>query len=318
MDERIAPLQDGFGRTVDTLRLSVGDLCNERCIYCMPDSGVEKRAHKDVLSIEELAKIGEAAIACGIEKIRLTGGEPLVRRGIVALCERLGGLCELCMTTNGLLLPPMASQLKAAGVSRLNLSLDSLRAERYAAITRRGTLEDAIHGLECALAAGFAKVKINMVLMGGINDDEIGDFIALTKERPIEVRFLELMPMGECACWPKGRFVSANDVLRRFPALEAIGREGVSERFRMPGYAGEVGLIRPMSGCFCEACRRIRVTSDGMLKPCLHSDMELPIRGLHGEELMRAIRAGVAAKPMKHALAQSGSRAGRDMNEIGG
>lgn len=314
-------LTDGFGRSIDTLRLSVTDLCNERCVYCMPEGGVNKRGHEDMLSLEELAEIAEAAVACGISKIRLTGGEPLVRRGVVELCEKIGalaGLGELCMTTNGLLLPPVADELRRAGIARVNLSLDSLRPERYAAITRRGTLAQALHGLHSALSAGFRQVKLNMVLMGGVNDDEIGDFIDLTKDAPIEVRFLELMPMGECACWPSSRFVSAAEVLRRFPALEPLEQAGVTQRYRMPGHQGALGLIRPLSGCFCGECGRIRITPDGMLKPCLHSDIELPLRGLHGEALRGAIRAGVALKPMRHELERGGSRAERRMNEIGG
>ncbi|MEG0269819.1 MAG: GTP 3',8-cyclase MoaA [Clostridia bacterium] len=314
-------LQDAYGRVIDTLRLSVTDLCNERCIYCMPACGVPKRAHADMLSLEELGEIATAAVDCGITKIRLTGGEPLVRKGFAALCQSLGALPklrELCLTTNGTLLPPMAKALHEAGLSRVNLSLDSLKPERYAAITRRGTLQEALKGLESALNAGFTQVKLNMVLMGGVNDDEILDFIALTKDHPIEVRFLELMPMGECASWPLERFVSADEVLKRCPALEPLGLSGVAQRYRLAGHLGTVGLIRPMSGCFCDTCSRIRVTADGMLKPCLHASLEKPLRGLHGEALLAAIREGVQCKPRAHLLSQGSSSAQRLMNEIGG
>lgn len=314
-------LTDGFGRSIDTLRLSVTDLCNERCVYCMPEGGVNKRGHEDMLSLEELAEIAEAAVACGISKIRLTGGEPLVRRGVVELCEKIGalaGLGELCMTTNGLLLPPVADELRRAGIARVNLSLDSLRPERYAAITRRGTLAQALHGLHSALSAGFRQVKLNMVLMGGVNDDEIGDFIDLTKDAPIEVRFLELMPMGECACWPSSRFVSAAEVLRRFPALEPLEQAGVAQRYRMPGPSGR---RRPDPSAERMLLRRMR--------PYPHH------AGRHAQALLafgyraasaraawgsaaRGHSCGVALKPMRHELERGGSRAERRMNEIGG
>ncbi|MEG1776114.1 MAG: radical SAM protein, partial [Clostridia bacterium] len=251
----------------------------------------------------------------------LGGGDRGVRPGTVELCRQIGrlsGLKELCITTNGLLLPELAGELLAAGVSHINVSLDSLRAERYAAITRRGTLAAALRGLDCALNAGFAVVKLNMVLIGGVNDDELGDFIALTEHNPIEVRFLELMPMGECANWPNERFISADTVLERFPALAPLAGCGVAERYRMPGYAGTVGLIRPMSNRFCDTCSRVRITADGMLKPCLHSGMELSLRGLHGETLVRALREGILQKPEHHVLMDAGSAAGRRMNEIGG
>lgn len=322
MAERTTPaLRDAYGRAVDTLRLSVTDQCNERCVYCMPEAGVDKQARADRLTLEEAVEIAGAAVECGITKIRLTGGEPLVRHGILELCQRLGalqGLEELCLTSNGVLLPPMARALREAGVSRVNLSLDSLRPGRYASITRVGTLEKALAGLASALSAGFRQVKVNMVLMGGVNDDEIGDFIEMTREHPLEVRFLELMPMGECAGWPRERFFRADEVLRRYPMLEPLPRGGVAERYRMQGYAGAVGLIRPVSGCFCGDCRRIRLTSDGMLKPCLHADTEIPLRGLHGDKLLDAICRGVALKPARHALTEAGSRAGRRMHEIGG
>lgn len=312
-------LTDGQGRTVDALRLSITARCNERCVYCVGEGGA--RADGDELTRAELVEICRAAVALGVRKLRLTGGEPLLRADVATLCRELAalpGLDELCLTTNGLLLPDLADELRRAGVRRVNLSLDSLRPERYAALTRTGTLRQALAGLRAALDAGFARVKLNTVLLGGVNDDEIGDFIALTRELPLEARFLELMPMGACAGWPAERFLPAGEVLRRFPQLEPLPREGVAERYRMPGHAGTVGLIRPVTGCFCAACGRIRVTADGRLKPCLHGSLEVPLRGLHGDALLAALRAGVAAKPSGHALGARGSDAGRPMNQIGG
>ena len=311
-------MQDSYNRTIRYLRLSVTDRCGYRCQYCMAEE--DKRSHGDILSIEELAEIGSAAVRCGVTKIRLTGGEPLLRRGILTLCETLRSLSELrelTVTTNGALLGAMAQELKAAGVDRLNVSLDTLRPERFRAISRRGELSDVLRGLDAASAAGFTNTKVNFVLMGGVNDDEIRDFVNLTRDNDYSVRFIELMPMGVCAAFPKERFVSADAVLQAVPALEPIGGDGVAELYRVPGYRGTVGLIRPMTNCFCGSCDRIRVTADGKLKPCLHSAAEIPLRGLHGTALETAIRAGALAKPARHHLSQ-GSDTPRCMNQIGG
>ncbi|MBQ9458861.1 MAG: GTP 3',8-cyclase MoaA [Oscillospiraceae bacterium] len=314
-------MQGSFRRTIRYLRLSVTDLCDFRCVYCMAEEGVPKRAHGDILSIEELAELGEAAVRCGVTKIRLTGGEPLVRRGVLTLCERLRALPalrELTLTTNGARLSRMAGDLRAAGVDRLNVSLDTLRSERFRAITRRGELRDVLNGIDAARAAGFPAPKLNTVLLGGVNDDEIADFIALTKDDDVCVRFIELMPMGACAAFPKERFLSADAVLAAAPELERTGEDGVAELYRACGHRGTVGLIRPMSRCFCASCDRLRITADGFLKPCLHSERELPLRGLHGEALDAAIRAGAAEKPERHRLALGRSDTARSMFEIGG
>ncbi len=315
-------MRDRVGRTIDYLRLSVTDLCNYRCIYCMGENGVCKKDHSEILSIEELAEIGRAAVACGVRKIRLTGGEPLVRRGILELCCRLKaleGLKELTLTTNGSMLPQMAADLKAAGVDRVNISLDTLDEDRFRRITRRGELREALDGFRAARDAGFSGIKINTVLMGGINDDEIPELTGLTKDMPISLRFIELMPLGVCSDWPRERFVSAGTVLRTVPELRLIHTDGVAEIYQVPGWAGTVGLIRPVSCSFCERCNRIRITADGKLKPCLHSSREIPLRGLAGEKLEQAIREAAAAKPERHHLAETGrSGSGRDMNEIGG
>lgn len=312
---------DGCGRTIDYLRLSVTDLCNYRCRYCMPPEGVAKRDHGDILSLEELADIARAAVRLGVKKIRLTGGEPLVRRGIVELCRQLRtipGLQELCLTTNGALLPQLAAPLREAGLDRLNISLDTLRPDRFAEMTRLGHLSDALAGIEAAEAAGFHDLKLDTVLIGGFNDDEIDDFINLTREHPWEVRFIELMPMGPCAEWDKARFLSGDTVLQKVPALQQIESCGVARRYRLPGAMGTVGLISPVNHDFCAQCRRIRVTADGKLKGCLHSAEELPLRGLHGKELEDAIRQGIAQKPQRHHLTERRSDTPRNMNQIGG
>ena len=312
---------DGCGRTIDYLRLSVTDLCNYRCRYCMPPEGVAKRDHGDILSLEELANIARAAVRLGVKKIRLTGGEPLVRRGIVELCRQLRtipGLQELCLTTNGSLLPQLAAPLREAGLDRLNISLDTLRPDRFAEMTRLGHLSDALAGIEAAEAAGFHNLKLDTVLIGGFNDDEIDDFINLTREHPWEVRFIELMPMGPCAEWDKARFLSGDTVLQKVPALQQIESCGVARRYRLPGAMGTVGLISPVNHDFCAQCRRIRVTADGKLKGCLHSREEISLRGLHGRELEDAILRGILQKPKGHHLTEHASDTPRTMNQIGG
>ena len=312
---------DGCGRTIDYLRLSVTDLCNYRCRYCMPAEGVCKRPHADILSVEELVGIGRAAVKGGVKKIRLTGGEPLVRRGILDICHGLRaipGLEELCLTTNGSLLPSMAAPLREAGVDRLNISLDTLRPDRFREMTRLGTLSDVLEGIRAAEDAGFTNLKLDTVLIGGFNDDEIGDFLNLTMDHPWEIRFIELMPMGPCAEWEKSRFLSVDSVLQRYTTLQEIDAQGVARRYRLPGAKGTVGLISPMSHDFCADCRRIRVTADGKLKGCLHSREELPLRGLHGKDLEDAIRRGILQKPQRHHLAEGASDTPRTMNQIGG
>lgn len=315
-------MRDEFGRDIRYLRLSVTDRCNCRCVYCMPENGVPMLSHADILSFEEMRDIVAAAASLGVRKVRLTGGEPLVRRGIVDLVGMVAavpGIDEVDMTTNATLLAPVAASLRGAGLTRLNVSLDTLNAARYKAITRCGTLADALAGLEAAHDAGFANTKINCVLIGGVNDDELRPLAELARDRDLTVRFIELMRMGECAGWPKGRFVSADEVLSAVPELVRAGGQGVSELYQAPGWKGSVGLIRPMTHRFCSSCDRIRVTADGRLKPCLHSAAEVNLRGLSGQDLVEAIRAGIAAKPRGHRMDNGrASDSLRAMNEIGG
>ena len=315
-------MKDNFGRDIFYLRLSVTDMCNLRCIYCMPEGGVEKRMREDILSVEEITEIVRAAAVCGITKVRVTGGEPLVRGGIIEICKRISGtpgISELCLTTNGILLPKYAGELKASGVRRLNISLDSLDPETYREVTRTGTLDAALDGVKAALDTGFDAVKINAVLMGGVNDDEIINMLALTRRYNVNVRFIEVMPIGECAQWAEERFVNASRVLELAPELQDIGADGVAKLYRLPGGLGTVGLISPISSHFCPTCNRIRVAADGMLKPCLHSADEIDLRGLRGAELEETLRSAILQKPLKHSL-DSGqiSQSRRNMNAIGG
>ena len=311
---------DSYARAITYLRISITDRCNYRCRYCMPDAGIEKCAHGDICSLEELRDMAAAAVSCGVRKIRVTGGEPLVRRGAVDFCRMLSeipGVEELCLTTNGSLLAEQAAALREAGVTHLNISLDTLNEERFRAITRLGTLSDVLRGIEAAERAGFEKIKLNCVLLGGVNDDEIADFAALTRAHDWQGRFIERMPMG---CGRDfGAYLPAQAVLERCPELEAISHDGVAACYRFPGAKGTVGLIAPMSRAFCSECSRVRITADGKLKPCLHSAAELSLRGLSGDELEAAIRRGILMKPERHHMDETGeTEAQRGMFAIGG
>lgn len=315
-------MKDRYGRTIKYLRLSVTDLCNCRCVYCMGENGVPRLPHSAILSFEEIEEIVRAAVSLGVTKVRLTGGEPLVRRGIDELVRRLRGIEgveELAMTTNGTRLTEYAEALKEAGLDRLNVSLDTLDPEKFRRITRIGELRDTLDGLDAARRAGFERIKLNTVLMGGVNDDEIAEIAALAKDGAFDVRFIELMPIGECTDWDRRRFLPAERVLEYLPKGERVPSDGVAELWRPAGFRGTVGLIRPLSHRFCADCDRIRVTADGCLKPCLHSAREIPLRGKHGEALVRTIAEGMQTKPREHHMADGhASESRRGMNRIGG
>ena len=314
-------MTDRFGRTIKYLRLSVTDRCNLRCIYCMNDDGVCKRAHSDILSIEALTEIVRAASTLGIRKVRLTGGEPLVRKGVLSLCKNIKAISpgiELGMTTNGTLLREFAAPLKQAGVDRLNISLDTLDPQTYHGITRRGELGDVLDGIAAASDAGFTNTKINCVLIGGVNHNEIFAMMELAKESDLNVRFIELMPMDIVRGWDKSRFLSAEIVEQHLDPDSFIGYDGVARIYRPNGYTGTVGIISPLSRSFCDRCNKIRVTADGKLKPCLHTGEEIDLRGLHGTALIDAIQKGVNSKPQCHRLGEFHSESARNMNEIGG
>ena len=313
-------MKDRFGRDITYLRISVTDLCNLRCKYCMPESGVKSLCHSDILSIEEIVEIVKVASKNGIKKIRLTGGEPLVRRGFINLCKQISEINEIediAITTNGVYLKEMADELFENKVRRINFSLDTLIKEKYNDITRRNDFDKTMESLFYAIKKGF-KVKINVVLIGGFNDDEIEDFVNLANDYDLEVRFIELMQIGETANWSKDKFVSNKIVLEKVPELEFDGVSGVAKIYKIKGQKGRIGLISPISCSFCEDCNRIRLTSDGKLKPCLHSKDEINLKGLSGEELEEVFKRGIFEKPEKHHLEDGKSESARDMNKIGG
>jgi cyclic pyranopterin phosphate synthase len=317
-------MRDNFGRDITYLRISITDRCNLRCRYCMPQEGVCKLRHQDVLSYEEIQEIVAAAAELGIKKLRVTGGEPLVRLGCADLCSRLSaipGIQEVTLTTNGVLLSEQAAALKQAGVSRVNVSLDTLDADKYKKITGGGDIEKVLQGLEKAREVGLTPIKINTVLIGGFNDDEIPAFVELTREHPIELRFIELMPMGPGAEFDEKAYLPGSTVLDAVPELQELPPNGgVARLYRLPGGKGSVGLISPLSRHFCGSCNRIRLTSEGAIKPCLHSNQEISLRGLHGEKLLETLSEAIMAKPKMHGTldAHHKSEAGRNMNTIGG
>ena len=314
---------DSFGRPITYLRLSVTELCDLRCRYCMPEEGVCKLRHDQMLTEEEMVRAVQAAAKLGIEKVRVTGGEPLTKPNILSICRQVAqvpGIQEVSITTNGIRLPELAVPLREAGVRRVNISLDTLNPEKYAYITRRGVLDKALAGLDAALDAGFDRVKINAVLIGGFNDDEIPALAALTRERPVDVRFIELMPMSGNRDFGPESYIPVSRVLEKLPLAVPEKEEGVARLYRLPGAMGRVGLISPLSQHFCASCNRIRLTADGKLKPCLHSAEEISIKGLDDTAMLDRMRQAIWGKPQCHgALGPlSRSETPRSMNQIGG
>ena len=314
---------DKFGREITYLRLSVTDLCNLRCRYCMPEEGIPKKDHTAMLTEDEMILAVEAAASLGITKLRITGGEPLVKKNILSICRRAArvpGIREVCMTTNGIRLPELAVPLREAGVRRLNISLDTLDPDKYAQITRCAALSDALAGIHAALGAGYDKIKLNAVLIGGFNDDEIEEMAKLTLRYPLDMRFIELMPMGENG-FGKEAYLPYTEVLRRVPELMPLpGEGGAAKLYRLPGALGNVGLISPVSAHFCSGCNRLRLTADGKLKPCLHSSAEYPIKGLDKAGMAEVMKEAILGKPEWHGLLDYANRSqsARSMNRIGG
>ena len=315
---------DRLGRNITYLRISVTELCNLRCRYCMTAEGVCKKSHADMLTEDEMIQAVEAAASLGITKLRITGGEPLVKKNIVSICRRAAavpGIREVCVTTNGLLLPELAVPLREAGVTRLNLSLDTLSPEKYAYITRVGRLEDFRAGFHAALNAGFQKIKLNAVLIGGFNDDEIVPLAELTRVYPVDMRFIEMMPMYDGGDFDSSAYIPYTKVLDTLPeAVPVPGDGGVAKLCRLPGAQGNIGLISPVSAHFCGECNRIRLTADGKIKPCLHSGDEYALKGLNFDGMRAQLEKAIWNKPAWHGDldALHRSQAGRNMNQIGG
>ncbi|MDP3542224.1 MAG: GTP 3',8-cyclase MoaA [Elusimicrobiota bacterium] len=325
-------MRDGFGRRIDYLRLSVTDRCNLRCVYCLPEAAARFAPGSDLLSDDEIVTLAGAFARLGVAKIRITGGEPLVRPGLPALVRRLRalpGIEDLSLSTNGVLLSGLAAELKAAGLSRVNVSLDTLDDQRFAKIARFGSLGSVLAGVEAAVEAGLAPVKLNVVVARGMNDDEVGAFAALTDDKPLHVRFIELMPMGETGFFTPERRVPLGEMMAAAGPLEPSAAplgHGPARYYRRPGAAGTVGFISALSCGFCDACNRVRLSASGTLIACLDGedgvDLRTPLRaGAGQDELMTLIREGVRAKPESHRMiARAGAAEAnpRYMCSIGG
>ncbi len=325
-------LRDNFSRRINYLRVSVTDRCNLRCLYCMPPDGVEALPHGHILTYEEIERVVGIAIGLGITKVRITGGEPLVRKGItgfIGAVAAMRGLEDLSLTTNGVLLAGMAAELKAAGLKRVNVSLDTLKPEVFERIAQRPYLCEVLKGIDGATAAGLLPVKVNVVAMRGVNDGEIIDFADFARERAIEVRFIEFMP-SRADAWRADTFVPASEILdtiRTKYELTAVGgtasHSGPGRIFSLPD-AGRVGVISPLSDHFCGNCNRLRLTSDGRLRSCLFSNAEIDLKaklrdGSDDAAVSALLKRAVAEKPEKHtADAYRDEHCGMAMNRIGG
>lgn len=312
---------DQFGRRVQYLRISVTDKCNLRCVYCMPMEGLPWLKREQLLSYEEITQIVSTMAKMGLRRIRLTGGEPLVRRDLPDLVRMLAavpGIDDISLSTNAVLLAEFAEPLRAAGINRVNVSLDSLRPERVDSISRRlGTFPKVMEGLRAAEEVGFEPIKLNVVVIRGQNEDEIADFAEVTRDRPWHIRFIELMPTGSNLELSANDFVSSHEILKTIRGLgnlEAVagpGGNGPARYFSLPGAAGTVGVITPMSHNYCELCNRMRLTADGQLRPCLFGAQETNLRDplRAGEDLVPLIEETLRTKPERHYLVQ-GSDAG--------
>jgi len=319
-------IPDRFGRRIDYLRLSVTDRCNLRCIYCMPPEGVTHMPHSEILSYEEIHFIACAAAELGINKIRLTGGEPLVRADLAKLVKMLSeieGIQELSLTTNGTSLKKYAPDLKKAGLTRVNVSLDTLKADRFQYITRLGKLDDVLEGIEAARRAGLEPIKINTVVMRGINDDEILDFARMTYQDGWHIRFIELMPFnGIGQPVPSLELLQHIGLLGKLEPCQPTAGNGPARYYRLAGAKGTIGFISPLSEpAFCTRCNRIRLTSDGRLRPCLLGENEIDLKralrnGASTEDIKRLILKAISSKPKGHRLGKDMTK--RSMSQIGG
>jgi cyclic pyranopterin phosphate synthase len=326
-------LLDPYKRKINYLRISVTDRCNLRCRYCMPEEGIPLISHQDILTYEEILRIVRVFASQGISKVRLTGGEPLVRKGIVDFISRLSQIEEikdLSLTTNGLLLNELAEALKQAGLRRVNISLDSLKQERFYQITRRDEFERVWTGVEEALRVGLTPIKINMVAIKGFNDDEIEAFARLTSDLPLTVRYIEYMPSGNGEEWKETDILTISQIQLR---LEKMGNlipipsdrwDGPAKRFRFEGAHGEIGLIGAVSSHFCSDCNRLRLTPDGKIRTCLFSDDEVDLReiirsGGSDGDLKARLLVALEAKPERHHInTHLFKKCQRNMSAIGG
>jgi cyclic pyranopterin phosphate synthase len=327
-------MRDGFNRTIEYLRVSVTDRCNFRCVYCMPPQGIEPLQHSQILTFEEILRIVTLLTKHGLRRVRLTGGEPLVRRGIVELVRQLSTIKELndiALTTNGSLLAPMAAKLKQAGLNRVNISLDTVNSEQFSRITGGGKVQDTLDGIEAAVSVGLSPVKLNVVATTYLTDADLAFFLNLARQRPVAVRFIEYMPIG---CSTSVISISIAKLREKLTAMAGASMMparfpqggGPASYFTLPGMLGMIGFIAPISEHFCSSCNRIRLTADGKIKPCLLQNTEFDIKsqlrsGINDEQLAELLLQAVHLKPAGHELTGScylDAPVTRQMSQIGG
>jgi cyclic pyranopterin phosphate synthase len=327
---------DKFNREINYLRVSITDRCNLRCSYCRPKEGISLQGHEDILRYEEIIRVIRVAVKMGLVKVRVTGGEPLVRRGCVEFLtelKKINGLRDISLTTNGILLETFAQKIFDAGIGRINISLDSLNKDKYFHITNGGDLDAVLRGIARAEEAGFSPIKINTVAIKGFNDDEVLQFAQLAADKPYQVRFIELMPVGQTQLDCGDDYIPANQLIERVARhydLERIKNkrnksDGPARIFKIKGGRGEIGFINPVSDHFCSTCNRLRLTSDGKLRACLLNETEVDLKKALREncsdvELERLIIETIFSKPQKHDLActDNSLKKCRNMSEIGG
>lgn len=323
-------LRDQHGRSIEYLRISITDRCNFRCVYCMPEAGLDWLPKQDILSYEEIVGVVRQLAPLGLRRLRITGGEPTIRPDLLTLVRQLkavDGIEDIALSTNGVKLPAMSGDLKAAGLDRVNISADSLRPERIAAIARRDLGFAPVVAARAAIDAGLEPVKLNVVVMRGINDDEVEDFARLTLELPVHVRFIELMPVGEMAHLTSDHIVPSDEVLARAARLGALAPadgpargNGPATYYRFAGAPGTIGVITPMTHTYCGTCNRVRLTADGRLRTCLYGDHEVNLRDplRRGEALEPLFRQALAEKPLEHDLLQLKVGGLRALSQVGG
>ncbi len=325
-------LRDKFERVIDYMRISITDRCNLRCVYCMPDKGVKLFEHKDILRYEEIVRVVSIAASLGVRKIRITGGEPLIRRNLsflIASIKTTHAIEDISLTTNGVLLEKYAGELADTGLNRVNISLDTLKPDRYSEITRGGDIAPVLKGIEAAEKAGLLPVKINMVPIRYLNDDEIADFARMTLTTPRHVRFIEFMPIGSRDLWSDERYISTDELKKTAEKIAPLTpvrlrKNGPAKYFRFEGAPGVIGFISALTHHFCGDCNRLRLTADGKLRPCLFSETEIDLKPAlrkqsSDKEIERLLRLAIQVKPEGHNIDQRDDLSSlKNMSRIGG
>jgi GTP 3',8-cyclase len=328
---------DQYDREINYLRVSITDRCNLRCTYCRPKEGIALKGHEDILRYEDIIRVVTQAVKLGLIKVRLTGGEPLVRRGFVefvAALKKIEGLQDISLTTNGILLDRFAEDIFQVGINRINISLDSLNKEKYSQITGGGNIDDVLRGIAAAEKAGFSPIKINAVVINGLNDDEVLNFVEWAVTKPFQIRFIEIMPISEVNVNQPAEFLATDKLLsliNKHFRLDQIGgkkkkSDGPAKIYKIKGGLGEIGFINPVSNHFCATCNRLRLTADGKLRACLLNEAEIDLkealnRHCNDDELAGLIRMAIRLKPRQHDLDCTDrhlKKCHRDMSDIGG